>query len=172
MADSSALLRRRGRRCRWRACQRMRTWKLTWSQQYKTKKLNCGGDKNYGRSGLSSAWWIAIAVTTATTPTAYQTNLLLPALTGPPAAPPLLRLLSARGAVGFGIACATVSPSSVSEAAVVINARGAGTGGTGGPSLPLRTLVISPAFTNTQAPDRLQTFTVPSNTITFMMSLK
>src|SRR5271154_4163039 len=104
----------------------------------------------------------------ATTLTAYHTNLLLPALTGPP--PTFVRLLSARGVVG--IAWATASPSSVSAAALVINARGAGTGGTGGPSLPLRTLVISPAFTNTQAPDRLQTFTVPSNPITFMMSLK
>src|SRR5271155_4581476 len=104
----------------------------------------------------------------ATTLTAYHTNLLLPALTGPPPPPPtLVRLLSARGVVGT--ACATASPSSVSAAALVINAKGAGTGRTGGPSLFLRTLVISPAFTVTQTPARLQTRTTPSNTITFMM---
>src|SRR5271155_3340760 len=102
----------------------------------------------------------------ATTPTAYHTNLLLPALTGPP--PTLVRLLSARGVVGA--ACATASPSSVSVAALVINSRGAGIGGTGGPSLFLRKVVISPAFTITQTPARLQTRTTPSNTITFMMS--
>jgi len=38
----------------------------------------------YGRSGLSRAAWTAKTVTTATAAMAYQTNLLVPALTGGP----------------------------------------------------------------------------------------
>src|SRR5712691_2003814 len=42
-------------------------------------------------------------------------------------------------------------------------------GGSGPELSPLRTLVICPALTSTQTPARLQTFTSPSNAITFIV---
>src|SRR5277367_3204837 len=111
-----------------------------------------------------------MAVTTATTPMAYHTKVLLPAPMGEcPPAPPLRRssVFPLCAADDGDVVVATSPPSSVSAAALVAASSGVSIGGRGGvPSL--RTVVISPAFRITQAPARLHTRTKPSNTMTFI----
>src|SRR5215472_4422471 len=61
------------------------------------------------------------------------------------------------------------APGSVSLPEATSRSRVACCGGKGAELSPLRTLVICPALAITQTPARLQTFTSPSNTITFMV---
>src|SRR5437660_1457984 len=60
------------------------------------------------------------------------------------------------------------APALVSLLEVTSTSRVACCGGNGAELSPLRTLVICPALAITQTPARLQTFTSPSNTITFI----
>src|ERR1700759_4879629 len=104
-------------------------------------------------------------VAAATTATAYQTNLLVPALTGGRLALcfwPRSSLLAERPPAS--------GPTSVSVEALVSAPSPAGIGGGGADLSSFFSLVISPAFTSTQTPARLQTRTTPANTITFMVS--
>src|SRR5260370_6152647 len=65
--------------------------------------------------------------------------------------------------------CTPNCPASVSLLVATSRSSVAWVGGRGPELSPLRTLVICPALTSTQTPARLQTFTSPSNTITFIV---
>src|SRR5260370_4349381 len=65
--------------------------------------------------------------------------------------------------------CTPNCPASVSLLVATSRSSVACVGGRGPELPPLRTLAICPALTSTQAPARLQTFTSPSNTITFIV---
>src|SRR5712692_7238316 len=82
----------------------------------------------------------------ATIPTVPQTPRCAPAPVAPDKAPGSVSLLEATNR--SSVACC---------------------GGSGPELSPLRTLVICPALTSTQTPARLQTFTNPSNVMTFIV---
>src|SRR6266436_221529 len=82
----------------------------------------------------------------ATIPTVPQTPRCPPAAVTPDSTPGSVSLLEATSR--SSVACC---------------------GGSGPELSPLRTLVICPAFTSTQTPARLQTFTNPSKVITFIV---